>query len=293
MKNDIDTRKVAGTDRVDQEKWALTDPIARKLHALTDQQLAAIVDSSDDAILIKDLRGVIHSWNRGAERLFGYKAEEVIGKPVTVLIPPDREKEEPYILQLIGGGERLDHYRTVRVRKNGTLVDISLSVTPIRDADGRVIGATKVARDVSDTRRADRHQDLFAQVQQQLAAIVESSGDAIFGVNLDGTIQTWNRGAERLFGYPGAEMVGKPAAMLIAAGRLDGALDLLRRVAAGEPAEPIGTIRRRADGTTADVTLNLSPIRDLSGAVVSVLVIARDVDAGMRPSAPDARQTIT
>jgi len=137
----------------------LTDPIAGKLQALTDQQLAAIVDTSDDAILVKDLQGVIHSWNRGAERLFGYRADEVIGKTVYVLIPPDREKEEPYILRLIASGEKLDHFRTVRCRKDGTLVDISLSVTPIRDAEGRVVGATKVARDVSETKRADRQQD--------------------------------------------------------------------------------------------------------------------------------------
>ncbi len=253
----------------------MTDPIAGKLQALTDQQLAAIVDTSDDAILVKDLQGVIHSWNRGAERLFGYTADEVIGKTVYVLIPPDREKEEPYILRLIASGEKLDHFRTVRCRKDGTLVDISLSVTPIRDADGRVVGATKVARDVSETRRADRQQDLRVQAEQRLASIVDSSDDAILESDLAGVIRTWNKSAERLFGYPAEEAVGMAAATLTPEERRDEELALLARVVAGERIGQHRTVRRRRDGTTAEVSLSLSPIRDLGGLVVGVSMIAR------------------
>ncbi len=253
----------------------MTDPIAGKLQALTDQQLAAIVDTSDDAILVKDLQGVIHSWNRGAERLFGYKADEVIGKTVYVLIPPDREKEEPYILRLIASGEKLDHFRTVRCRKDGTLVDISLSVTPIRDAEGRVVGATKVARDVSETRRADRQQDLRVQAEQRLASIVDSSDDAILESDLAGVIRTWNKSAERLFGYPAEEEVGMAAATLTPEERRDEELALLARVVVGERIGQHRTVRRRRDGTTAEVSLSLSPIRDLGGLVVGVSMIAR------------------
>lgn len=253
----------------------MTNPIAGKLQALTDQQLAAIVDSSDDAILVKDLQGVIHSWNRGAERLFGYKADEVIGKPVYVLIPPDREKEEPYILRLIASGEKLDHFRTVRCRKDGTLVDISLSVTPIRDAEGRVIGATKVARDVSETRRAERQQDLLVQAEQRLATIVDSSDDAILEADLSGIIRTWNKSAESLFGYPAEEAIGMSAAALTPDERRDEELALLARVVSGEKVGRHATVRRRRDGAVVELSLNLSPIRDRDGRVVGVSTIAR------------------
>lgn len=260
----------------------MTDPIAQRLRALTDQQLAAIINSSDDAILVKDLSGVIHSWSRGAERLFGYRADEVVGKPVYVLIPPDREKEEPYILRLIASGETLDHFRTVRCRKDGTLVDISLSVTPIRDAEGRVIGATKVARDVSVTRRAERQQDLLVRAEQRLAAIVDSSDDAILELDLSGVIRTWNKGAERLFGYLSDDAIGMSAATLTPEDRRDEELALLARVVAGEKVDRHATVRRRRDGTTTEILLSLSPILDLSGRVVGVSTIAQATVAGRR-----------
>ena len=112
-------------------------------------RLAAIVRSSDDAIVSKDLNGVITSWNGGAERLFGYSEAEVIGQPVSILIPPDREDEEPRILQLIRSGQGIDHYETVRRRKDGRLIDVSLSVSPVIDDHGHVVGAAKIARDIS------------------------------------------------------------------------------------------------------------------------------------------------
>src|SRR5882757_9461541 len=116
------------------------------------QRLAAIVESSDDAILAKDLNGTITSWNSGAERLFGYTADETIGKSVTMLIPPDRPNEEPAILARIRAGERIDHYETVRQRKDGSRIEISLSVSPIRGWDGRIVGASKIARDITERR---------------------------------------------------------------------------------------------------------------------------------------------
>jgi len=125
------------------------------------QKLAAIVESSDDAILAKDLDGIIMSWNQGAERLFGYTAEEVIGKPVTILIPEDRQDEEPAILARIRRGERIDHYETIRQRKDGRLIDISLAVSPVRNRQGRVIGASKIARDITERRRAQEQQELL------------------------------------------------------------------------------------------------------------------------------------
>ena len=124
-------------------------------------RLASIVDSSDDAIVSKDLSGIIQSWNAGAERLFGYTAEEVIGKPITILMPPDRVNEEPGIIGRIARGERVDHYETVRQRKDGSLVDISLTVSPLKTPDGRIVGASKIARDITDRRRAQEQANLL------------------------------------------------------------------------------------------------------------------------------------
>jgi two-component system, LuxR family, sensor kinase FixL len=118
-------------------------------------RLGAIVESSNDAIVGKDLNGIIKSWNQGAQRLFGYAADEVIGKSVTVLMPPDRQNEEPMILARIRRGERIDHYETVRQRKDGRLVDISLTVSPIRNTEGRIIGVSKIARDITDRKKAE------------------------------------------------------------------------------------------------------------------------------------------
>jgi PAS domain S-box-containing protein len=127
------------------------------------QHYVAIVESSHDAILSKDLDGVILSWNRGAQRLFGYTAEEAIGRSVTMLIPADRPNEEPMILDRVRRGERIDHYETIRQRKDGSLIDISLTVSPIKDRKGNIVGASKIARDISDRRRIQQQQDLLLQ----------------------------------------------------------------------------------------------------------------------------------
>src|SRR5205085_3080223 len=114
------------------------------------RHLAAIIESSDDAIITKDLNGIITSWNAAAERLFGYKPEEIIGQPILTLMPPERRHEEPIILGRIRRGERIDHYETVRRRKDGTLLDISVTVSPMKDREGTIIGASKIARDITD-----------------------------------------------------------------------------------------------------------------------------------------------
>ncbi len=123
--------------------------------------LAAIVESSDDAIISKSLQGIITTWNKSAERVFGYTAAEAVGRPITMLIPQDRLDEEPAILARINAGERVDHFETIRRRKDGTFIDISLTISPIRNGDGKIIGASKIARDISDRKRAAEHQDLL------------------------------------------------------------------------------------------------------------------------------------
>jgi PAS domain S-box-containing protein len=126
------------------------------------QRIASIVETSDDAILSKDLDGVITSFNRGAEQIFGYSAAEVIGKPVTILIPAERQDEEPKILSRIRCGERIDHYETVRQHKDGSLIDISLTVSPLKNAQGNIIGASKIARDITERRRSEAQMAILA-----------------------------------------------------------------------------------------------------------------------------------
>jgi PAS domain S-box-containing protein len=151
----------------------ITDRKRADVHA---QELASIVESSDDAIVSKDLNGIIKSWNGGAERLFGYTAEEIIGKPITILIPADRIDEEPEIIECVRRGARVDHYDTVRRRKDGSLIDISLTVSPLKDADGRIIGASKIARDITERKRAQEQQKLLVnemkhRIKNSLATI--------------------------------------------------------------------------------------------------------------------------
>lgn len=139
----------------------LVDISDRQQFAETSARLAAIVQSSDDAIVSKNLHGIVQSWNAGAERLFGYTADEIIGQSITILIPPDRIDEEPGIIARIRAGERVDHYETIRRRKDGTLVDVSITVSPVRDAIGNIVGASKIARDITEKKRADAQQRLL------------------------------------------------------------------------------------------------------------------------------------
>jgi PAS domain S-box-containing protein len=123
------------------------------------QKLASIVESSDDAIVGKSLEGVITSWNRGAQRLLGYSAEEAIGRPIAILIPPDRMREEEQVLASIRAGRRVEPFETIRVQKGGTLVDVSVTVSPIVARTGAIVGASKIARDIGERKRAERQRD--------------------------------------------------------------------------------------------------------------------------------------
>jgi len=152
------------------------------------------VESSDDAIISKDLNSTVTSWNGSAERMFGYSAAEMLGRSITLLIPEDRLHEEEGFLRKIRVGDRVDHFETVRRRKNGAMIDVAVSISPIYSKWGKVVGASKIAREIGETKRATTA-DLL------LAAIVNSSDDAIISKKLDGTITSWNSGAERLFGY--------------------------------------------------------------------------------------------
>jgi len=157
------------------------------LHQSHAQQLAAIVQSSDDAIISKDLNGIIATWNRGASKLFGFEAEEVIGQPITILFPPELRDEEACILARIRRGERIEHYETVRQRKDGKRIQISLTVSPIQDATGQVVGASKIARDISSRKQAEETQAALYHFTDRLFRA--ESADDIYEAALDAIIR--------------------------------------------------------------------------------------------------------
>jgi PAS domain S-box-containing protein len=155
--------------RLDVLARQASDLIERTQADEASQRIAAIVDSSDDAIVSKDLNGIIKSWNKGAERIFGYTREEAVGKPITILIPPERHDEEPAILERIRRGERIEHYETVRMRKHGRRIDISLTVSPVRNATGKIIGASKIARDITERKRSEAQIRVLAREAEHRA----------------------------------------------------------------------------------------------------------------------------
>jgi two-component system, cell cycle sensor histidine kinase and response regulator CckA len=234
------------------------------------ERLAALVESSDDAIVGKTLDGTITTWNSGAERLFGYSSSEAVGKPIQMLLPPERADEESAILVRIKKGERIDHFETVRIRQDGKRVDVSVTISPIRDTSGTIVGVSKIARDIGGRKLAEA-------VQERLAAVLESSDDAIIGKTLDGTITTWNRGAENLFGYSESEAVGKPIQMLLPPERANEEFDILTRIKKGERISHFETVRVQKDGKRIDVSVTISPIRDSSGTIIGASKIARDI----------------
>jgi PAS domain S-box-containing protein len=186
----------------------------------SDRFLAAIVESSDDAIITKTLEGMITSWNRGAELLYGHTAEEAVGRPISLIIPPDLPDELPSIMERLRRGERIDHYETVRVRKDGARRDVSVSISPIRDDDGRIVGAASIGRDVSEHKRAERERrelERLAQLElaarreseERFRAIWEATSEALALSDPDGIVLDVNPAYEALYGFSREEVVGR------------------------------------------------------------------------------------
>jgi len=239
---------------------------------------AAIVDSSDDAIVSKTLDGIITSWNRAAERIFGWTAAEAVGRPISIVIPPEGLSEEEDVLARLRQGEKLEHFETVRMRKDGSRFEVSLTVSPIRNVRGEIIGASKIARDITERRRAD-------EARARLAAIVDSSDDAIVSKTLDGVVTSWNRAAEAMFGWKAAEAVGQRITLIIPRERWPEEDDVLARIVKGETLDHFDTVRVRKGGERIDVSLTVSPLRDSRGRVIGASKIARDVSERKRADA--------
>jgi two-component system cell cycle sensor histidine kinase/response regulator CckA len=230
---------------------------------------ASLVESSEDAIISKDLAGRVLSWNRGAAAIYGYTAQEMIGQSIHVLVPPERLDEEESILTRIRAGERVQHYETVRIRKGGAPLYVSLTVSPIVEG-GRITGASHVARDISDRKRLEL-------ANSQLAAIVESSEDAIISKDLQGYIRTWNDSAARVYGYTPDEVTGRNMTFLLPPGRENEEEQILEKIRRGERVEHFETTRLRKGGALIHVALTISPIRSTDGELVGASHVARDI----------------
>ncbi len=249
-----------------------SDPSLSDLHQA---RLAAIVESSGDAIVGKTLDGIITAWNQSAERIFGYTASEAIGKPITLIIPEDRRAEEDMIIARIRRGERIENFETVRRHKSGAPVEISVTISPIRDSSGKIVGASKVAREIGLLRAAERN-------AAYLAALVDSSDDAIVSKDLNSIITSWNRSAERMFGYTAAEAVGQPITLIIPPDLIDEEYTIIAKIRAGEKVDHFETVRVTKSGERIYVSITVSPIRDGGGRIVGASKIARNVTQQMR-----------
>ena len=236
--------------------------------------LVAIVESSDDAIISKTLEGVITSWNRGAQRIFGYSAEEIVGQHISLLMPPERVEDMRRILERVRRGERIDHYETKRRTKDGRIIDVSLTVSPVRDADGNIIGASKVARDITEQKRA-----AVERKEAEFRNVLESAPDAIVIINGQGRIVRLNRQAEAIFGYTREELLGEPIEILMPERFRERHRKHRAAYSPKSRPRPMGTglelYGRRKDGGEFPVDITLSPMEIADGFLI--ISVIRDI----------------
>jgi PAS domain S-box-containing protein len=230
-----------------------------------------LVESSDDAIIGMTRQSVITTWNRAAQRLYGYTPDEVIGKKGSFLVPPDRLGELEAVQKRAITTAKGHDYETKRVHKDGRLIDVAIYVSPIQDMEGTYIGISARSRDITERKRTD-------SVRAEMAAIVDSSNDAIIGKTLNGVITTWNRGAEYVYGYKADEVIGKSISILAPNQKPDEILEIIAGMVANNArTEHFETQRVRKDGRVIEVSLTVSPIRDVDGMIVGASSVARDV----------------
>src|ERR1035437_5479262 len=243
-----------------------TEDATRRNEALENaQRMTAIVENSNDAIITKTRDGIVTSWNRAAERMYGYSSEEIIGKSIELLCPNERTGEIETILAKIRAGQHIEHLQTIRIRKDGTAFPVSLTVSPIRDADGAVIGASTIIRDVSEARQA------FLSAR----SMIESSLDSLVAISPDGLITDVNEATVKVTGIPRGELIGTAFSECFT--EPERANAIYQRVFAQGTAVDYPLTMRHRDGTLTEVLYNASVYRDAGGKVLGVFAAARDV----------------
>jgi PAS domain S-box-containing protein len=249
---------------------------------INDAHFAAIVALADDAIFSHDLDGTITSWNRAAENLLEFTSTEAIGRSIRLIVPPDHRDEQREVLRRIGAGERVGQLSTTYVTKSGRRIDTSLTVSPVVTPEGQVLGASIIARPISDSMR-------FERAARHLSALVDSSDDAIVSKDLNGIVLSWNPAAEAMFGFSVAEMIGQSIRRIIPDDRQQEEDEVLARIRRGDRVDHYETIRRRKDGTLVPISLTVSPIRQPDGTIVGASKIARDITDYKRAEEERAR----
>jgi PAS domain S-box-containing protein len=256
---------------------SITDLTERKRVEGASLRLAAVVQSSNDAIVAKDLNGIVTDWNKSAQRIFGYTPKEIIGKSILTIIPKDRHDEETEILRKVRHGHSIDHFQTVRRRKDGTLVDVSLTISPVSGQKGNIIGVSKIARDITGQKQIER------RLAEQ-ARLLDLSNDAILVRDARDKIIFWNHGATDLYGYSAEEAVGKTSHTLLLTKHPEALKNIQRKLHAdnrwtGE------LIHQRKDGTKVIVISRWSLDRDASGRPASILETNNDITQRNRAEA--------
>jgi PAS domain S-box-containing protein len=285
-------------------------PSVKEAHAW----LAAIVDSSDDAIISKTLNGTITAWNRGAEMVFGYSSSEVIGKPMLMLIPPERADEESDILARIGRGERVEHFETVRLRKDGKRIDVSATISPIKDCSGTIVGVSKIARDITERKQAEdrlagqteelsrqteellRSQRALEEQSLMLKLVLDSVGEGLVAADGEGHFLIWNDSAKRLMGRGSADLPSEQWTNYYQVFLPDGvtpyppeSLPLVRALR-GESVQVELVIGHpeREGGVFLEVTAR--PMKDVEGRLCGGVAVLRDITERKRTDAALAQQ---
>src|SRR5579864_2873685 len=246
-------------------------PMTNKSAEDAQKFLASIVEHAEDAIIGCTPDGTIESWNKGAEKLFGYCGEEIIGQNIVALAIDEAIPAVNAVIQRMKRGEAVHPFDGTGVTKDGRRIEISCSASPVKDADGTLVGVAAILRDISERRRADEARAL-------LAAVVESSEEGIIAVSLDKTVLSWNRGAQAIYGFPAEDILGKSVfSTIIPPERVEEFNGFFARVLAGETLIRFESERHHKDGRKIEVSLTYCPIKNPNGKVIGVSAIVRDI----------------
>jgi PAS domain S-box-containing protein len=269
---DKDYKKDMGSPRSDDGVF-MADKATEEMRS----RLAAIVESSDDAIIAKDLNGIITNWNSSAERIFGYTEDEVLGKPITIIIPPELEAQEADILRRLRSGERIEHFETVRLTKTGTRVLVSLTVSPVRDSSGRIVGASKIARDVTRIRQIEQ---ALRDSEQRMRFCLEAANIGTWDWDIESGSVRWSENMERIHGQLPGSFGGNVEAFLEGVCNEDRerVSDAVQRALEGDGKYHVEYRQVRANGSFGWMEAYGQVIYDSSNHPKSIMGVCRDIN---------------